>query len=378
MKLYRVVAFAALVTCSLEALALCQDNDGVRRAYFGDLHVHTRLSMDAYVFENEVDPLDAYDAARGLEIDIAPTETGMPPRRYPLGDGPLDFAAVTDHAEYLGEVNLCTARVGDSPVFVSDQVGTQLIATGFRDAGEQLISVCREFRTSNNVQVLLALASLCPDRLDADNQLCAVLPAFRQSAWATTLDAAQSAYEPCEFTTFAAYEYSGAEGEDGSEGSNHRNVLYRDIESITDANAQPRFVPIDAIDAPTPSLLGRRVRAQCLGDPDDPDANGLPGCDVLAIPHTSNFSRGAMFQLGANESAADRREFEPVIEIVQYQYSSECAPYSHPDDPGCAFEPYPPKADETEALVSPGFVRGGLNEGMRLAFEGGVVNPFVY
>ena len=69
-----------------------------RNAYFGDLHVHTKLSFDAYIFNVRATPDDAYRYAKGESIHHA---SGYDVR---LTDAPLDFLAVTDHSEYLGIV----------------------------------------------------------------------------------------------------------------------------------------------------------------------------------------------------------------------------------------------------------------------------------
>ena len=66
-----------------------------RNAYFGDLHVHTKYSFDAYLFGTTATPDDAYRYAKGGSI------------KHPLGydmqlDDPLDFYAVTDHGAWLG------------------------------------------------------------------------------------------------------------------------------------------------------------------------------------------------------------------------------------------------------------------------------------
>src|SRR5512141_475501 len=69
-----------------------------RNAYFGDLHVHTGLSFDAYIFNVRATPDDAYAFAKGSTIGHA---SGFNIRR---AGGPLDFTAVTDHSEYMGSM----------------------------------------------------------------------------------------------------------------------------------------------------------------------------------------------------------------------------------------------------------------------------------
>jgi hypothetical protein len=102
-----------------EELGRCKDFDPLRKAHFGDLHVHTSLSLDANLQGNRLTPADAYRFARGEEVGVQPhDDSGMPLRRLRV-DRPLDFAAITDHAEFLGTVYGCTTSGSaeyDSPV----------------------------------------------------------------------------------------------------------------------------------------------------------------------------------------------------------------------------------------------------------------------
>ena len=85
----------------------CRDRDTLRRPFFGDLHVHTRWSLDASTQGTRTRPAEAYAFAQGEEIGLQPFDAdGRPGRRARLAR-PLDFAAVTDHAELFGEVSIC-------------------------------------------------------------------------------------------------------------------------------------------------------------------------------------------------------------------------------------------------------------------------------
>ena len=66
-----------------------------KNAYFGDLHVHTSWSFDAFIYNVRTTPDDAYDFASGKPIDH------VSGKKIQLGR-PLDFMAVTDHSEYMG------------------------------------------------------------------------------------------------------------------------------------------------------------------------------------------------------------------------------------------------------------------------------------
>src|SRR5579864_5873752 len=70
-----------------------------REAYYGDLHLHTSYSFDAYIlFGAKVEPEDAYRFARGESVSYLGDQIH---RSTP----PLDFLAVTDHSENIGVFN---------------------------------------------------------------------------------------------------------------------------------------------------------------------------------------------------------------------------------------------------------------------------------
>src|SRR5262245_56681394 len=85
----------------------CAQRDKLRQAFYGDLHVHTGFSMDVSERDGFSTPDDAYRFARGEAVELPGPDRASPHRRAQL-ERPLDFAAVTDHSEWLGEVSLCT------------------------------------------------------------------------------------------------------------------------------------------------------------------------------------------------------------------------------------------------------------------------------
>ncbi len=94
-----------------------------RNAYFGDLHVHTMYSFDAFIFGTTSSPDDAYEFARGGSIT------------HPAGfemqlQVPLDFYGVTDHAFYIGVL-----REMANP---DSEISTHPIAAGMSDLGGAL------------------------------------------------------------------------------------------------------------------------------------------------------------------------------------------------------------------------------------------------
>src|SRR5512144_974071 len=102
-----VVVSACALLLGFGSSALAQAKPP-RDAYFGETHVHTSWSLDAWLFGNRLtDPADAYKYFKGEPI------------KHPLGyeikiDTPLDWAGVTDHSEYVGVIRL--ANDPNSPI----------------------------------------------------------------------------------------------------------------------------------------------------------------------------------------------------------------------------------------------------------------------
>jgi hypothetical protein len=116
----------------------------LKDVYFGELHLHTAYSLDANIFGNSVnDPFEAYKSAKGETVELP---TGVAKRIKT----PLDFAAMTDHAEALGEYEICTnpARDGyDSEtrqgIRANDQKPFQEIFAGISEAEpKRLEDIC--------------------------------------------------------------------------------------------------------------------------------------------------------------------------------------------------------------------------------------------
>ncbi len=291
----------------------CAARNPLRNVYFGDLHAHTRLSFDAITYDVRGGPAEAYRFARGEEVGIAPFGAdGGATRRLRLSR-PLDFAAVTDHAEYLAETTLCHDR--------SSSAYDSSTCVMYRDA-MGLVS-----------PISLGLSGLTPGRPqvcdDRDPTLCA---RTFDRVWNEIQTAAEDAYDrtdACRFTTFVAYEWSGSPGGNNA----HRNVIFR--------NRTVPVTPATYYEARTPELLWRSLRATCL--------DSGTGCDALAIPHNSNISGGRMFVPANDRGAAYTRDeaslrarVEPLVEIYQHKGASECLagaldPLSGEDE-RCAFE----------------------------------------
>ncbi|MCA9534726.1 MAG: DUF3604 domain-containing protein [Myxococcales bacterium] len=352
-------ARAPLVARTTETLGRCAHFDRERQVFFGDLHVHTELSLDANMQGTRMTPTDAYRFARGESVGIGPYDEADQPTRHAQLRRPLDFAAVTDHAEFLGVVGACSDRGG--PAY--DRRG------------------CRAFRNRERSAFIMLHSFLTGSgSLVRDPFLCgwgaATCMQYQASVWVDLQDATEAAYDKstdCRFTTLHAYEWSATPSVSIRVAANlHRNVIFRN-------NIVPAL-PADYVRASSIEQLWRRLERECLRTGE--------GCDVLAIPHNSNLSAGVMFapwESGADrfslEHARRRAYMEPLVEIFQHKGASECVRGGLTGDEDCGFElvPYGDLAaagrDKPNAVREESFVRSALATGMSVHRELRV-NPF--
>jgi len=332
-----------------------------RRPFFGELHIHTSYSLDAFVFNVRNDPRASYDFARGM-----PLTNGIHTLQL---DRPLDFAAVTDHAEGFGPSYICATP------------GT----TGY-EAAE-----CVAFRNETPVPprfTLLALIATVGGARPINLPMCSEpgvdCDGAAASVWLDTQAAAEEAYDrtqACRFTSFVGYEWTPMPGA----ANLHRNVIFR--------NERVPEKPIDYFETETweATRLWELLRERCLER--DGGVLGVgSGCDVLTIPHNSNLSEGLMFPDPADtDIARERQLFEPLVEVIQHKGSSECRfdPFygygTDTTDEQCAFElldmltlfplPGPSTPKPPESFARRAYIRNVLKDGLALG-EGLGVNPF--
>ncbi|MFP6600878.1 MAG: DUF3604 domain-containing protein [Deltaproteobacteria bacterium] len=333
----------------------CSDFATLRTPLFGDTHVHTTLSFDAVVGGVDLGPRDAYDFAKGAEVALPPYEEGG---RTAQLRRPLDFTALSDHAEFFGEVSLCLSPGTDA---YDDQICQDYRANipSHSPDGFSLATLAGPY-----------LAVNAPYRFDFCGDDGSVCLERASLIWQDIQDAAEEHYDrtsACTFTTFAAYEYTAAPQAQNL----HRNVIFRN-ENVT-------ALPIDYVTQPKPQLMWEMLDEQCI-------AAGT-GCDVLAIPHNSNLSGGLMF-LPENadgsalekEDASFRSRMEPLVEITQHKGDSECRPGVLSNDELCGYEKMRGDHLGIGAFTSPDyvpstFVRNALKEGLEIEQSVGA-NPF--
>ncbi|MBJ22679.1 MAG: hypothetical protein CL933_24985 [Deltaproteobacteria bacterium] len=262
--------------------------DPLRNAWFGDLHVHTSYSTDAFIFGVRALPDDAYHFAKGGTIAHG---AGYPIRL----SKPLDFLAITDHAEFLG-----TARAANPDIPSTRRPLRQILKNGNR------LEYSRYW-----VESVAMLTSGTFGAFGAN-------PTASRAAWEDTIASAERHDEPGVFTAFIGYEWSSI--------GIHRNVVY--------GSERAPDRPFSSIDSQRPQDLWRALEAQN-------DA----GQSVIAIPHNMNESGGRMYPsesiedlVWSESEAMRRRRIEPVSEIYQVKGSSEAHPELSPDDPFADFE----------------------------------------
>ncbi|KPK14674.1 MAG: hypothetical protein AMJ62_12140, partial [Myxococcales bacterium SG8_38] len=273
-----------------ECEGLCEDFHPGLRVLWGDLHVHTRISFDAYFFSSLNGPEEAYRFAKGQPAGIVCDDPDTECGTLQL-DRPLDFTAVTEHAEFLGAFS--TACGGDMPDLACGPVGALI-----RDSVDDFIQGDNPI----DAELIESLFSSIPDP---------------DTVWEDVQAVTEAQNDPCAFTTLHAYEYSPLIN--GS--SMHRNVVFL-------GDVLPRHA-ISLFDTESEWELFDSLEAEC---------GNIEGCDYLTIPHNSNLADGRMFlpigtpfafagrdnQPLTPEDAALRAKSDRMVEIIQLKGQSEC------------------------------------------------------
>ena len=374
MSQWQQVAVRSLGTAGADNVT-CEQQFPQRKALFGALHVHTLASYDATSFGSLTTVDQAYRFARGepVSLGLRTDAADYDPQHITISS-PLDFMAVTDHAEKLGEASLCYDETAQAHGTLVCKLYRGDIRLPVEDKMQALIRLVTfaVFGQDRSVRVCGADGSLCRERA--------------VQIWQNNQRSTEAWHDNsgrCEFTTLHAYEYTLAE-----DASNlHRNVFFRSSTVPQEA--------LSAKDAKTPLALWEWLQEHCI--------DGHEQCDVLAVPHNSNWSSGRMWHPYSNRDlpvAEQRRQaalqarLEPLAEIMQVKGDSECrnglpSVLGAPDE-YCDFEklraPSEQVEDCGEAIGSDGmmlkgclsrynYVRYALTAGIKESQRLGI-NPF--
>jgi len=312
-----------------------------RNAYFGETHIHTSWSVDAWVMGNRITgPTEAYQYAKGGSI------------KHPMGfdikiDTPLDFMGVTDHSEYVG----VTKQANTPGSYVSTLPAAQpMIMKDPNSAEEQ-----------NRVfSYLLKLAASAPVKALMD-------PKITSTVWKENVQIADEANQPGKFTAFCSYEWTSMPDNRNL----HRNVFFRDCAKVPD-------YPFSALDSPKPTELWIWM-----------DAQRKAGNELLAISHNANVSDGAMFPVDVDTTtgrpidavwAASRDRNERLTEMKQGKGASETHPLLSPNDEFANYELFqailglPANVGRIDRITG-SYVRQALKDGIAMQDTRGY-NPY--
>jgi hypothetical protein len=308
----------------------------LREAYYGETHVHTSWSFDAYIFGNTVTgPAEAYKYAKGEPI------------KHPLGytiriTTPLDWMGVTDHSEYVG-----TVRLANDPGSAISKlpIAQKLIVHDKADIQRIYLFLGTSMIENKPIRELIS-------------------PEVAGTVWRENNAIADRANQPGEFTAFCAYEWTSTPDNRNM----HRNVFFKDCAHVPE-------MPFSSIDSQHPEDLWTWM-----------DAQRKAGNELLAISHNANLSDGHMYPTDVDSNgrpidaawAASRDRNEHLTEIKQIKGASETHPVLSPNDEFANFEILTYLLGDPSGRIPhvPGsYVRQALRDGVAMRGASGY-NPY--
>ena len=267
-----------------------------RDVFFGEQHLHTSWSFDAYIFgDTKSTPADAYNYAKGK------------PLRHALGfemkiEQPLDWMGVTDHSEYVGVVQ---QAADPSTALAKSALGKEL-----------------QVKTPADIQRIYLMLGGTMTENKPIKEL--VSPEIMSSVWNRNNAMADAANEPGKFTAFNAYEWTSTPNNRNM----HRNIYFKDGKKL------PPY-PFSSFDSQAPEDLWAWM-----------DKQREQGNELLAISHNANLSDGLMYPTEVDFKgrpidaawAESRMRNEPLIEIKQIKGQSETHPLLSQNDEFANYE----------------------------------------
>ena len=302
-----------------------------KNAYFGETHIHTSLSVDAWVLGNRITgPDDALKYAQGQPI------------KHPMGyeikiETPMDFMGVTDHSEYVGVTKL--ANTPGSAISKMPEAQPMILHDP-NNAAEQ-----------NKVFLyLLSLTNEPPVKAFMSPQIAG-------SIWKDNVKIADANNHPGKFTAFCAYEWTSMPDNQNM----HRNIFFRECRAVPE-------MPFSSMDSNHPEDLWKWM-----------DGQRKVGHELLAISHNANLSNGKMYPIDVDSYgrpidaawAASRDRNERLIEIKQVKGQSETHPLLSPNDEFASFEIFsgllglPPDSGRIDRIQG-SFARQALKDGLAM------------
>ena len=316
--------------------------------YFGDTHLHTSNSSDAFAFGVRLGPEEALRFASGKEVTAT---MGLKAKL----SRPLDFLVIADHSDGLAALK----AIHDAPRLLLRDPLLERWHDELQKGPEESAQVARELIDRFSQRTLPA--AMMDPKANAERTA---------DVWADHTSIVERYNKPGKFTAFMGFEYTLTPNGDNL----HRVVILRDGKDKAD-----KVIPYT-------SLVG--TSADMLWDYMDGYEKATGG-KMLAIPHNSNLSNGLMFQMTmpgggpmTAEYARRRAAREPIVEVTQIKGDSETHPFLSPNDEFANFGKagwdignLDNSVKKTNDMFPGDYVREALKRGLLIEQQTGV-NPY--
>ena len=318
--------------------------------FWGDTHLHTSNSVDAFGFGVRLGPEAALRFAKGEEVK---STTGVPAKL----DRPLDFLVIADHSDGLG----VTRRIYEAPRLLIRDPQLRAWHDMMHEGPEGSQRAIAEI-IDRAAKGTLPKAMMDPEA-QKDNT---------EKIWTQHTDIVERYNQPGKFTAFMGFEYTLMPG-----GNNlHRVVMFRDGKERAD-----QVLPFATLNTPD-------AKVEQLWDYME-SYEKKTGGKMLAIPHNSNVSNGLMFELTGPdggpmtaEYARRRAKHEPIVEVTQIKGDSESHPFLSRNDEFASFGDagwelgnLTMGIDKKDSDFAGEYVREALKRGLAIEAKTGV-NPY--
>ena len=361
MKIIKIALPVLMLTASAQSLASKESTN----LYWGDTHLHTSYSFDAFLNKNQsADPDTAYRWAKGMPVIHPYTQA-----RVQINQ-PLDFLVVSDHAEGMGVIRAITNETEE----YGDEGFLKSIVRWFT------VRFIRFVYDDGEGDGMSLFNEVLPEKAqnpgtdpvkDPSNKLYDslgnMLPT-EVTAWGEIVDAAERHNQPGKFTAIMGWEWSSI-----PTGAN----LHRVVMSPDGGDKAKQYIPFGSDQSQYPEDLWAWLDK----------TSKQTGSEFIAIPHNSNVSKGYMFpevtlkgQPITVNYAQTRMMWEPVVEITQIKGDSETHSSLSPEDEFADFENYGfylQKTPEEPNYTQGDFVRSGLKRGLEIEKKIGI-NPYKF